>query len=204
MNVADPQHLNRAETIPPADAFHLVYHGTMARRYGIDLILHALNQLHTELPALRLTMHGRGDYLETVQRLIQELGLEERVSLSADFVALPDLIRLIRSAHVGVVPYRRDVFTDGILPTKLMEYAALGIPAIVARTPAIMAYFDETMVEFFTAESVDELAECIRRLYHDRSRLEAMAHNVEQFNQRYNWTAQQAAYVGLVERLVGR
>src|SRR5438874_8438514 len=30
--------------------------------------------------------------------------------------------------------YRRDVFTDGILPTKLLEYVALGIPAIVART----------------------------------------------------------------------
>ncbi len=39
-----------------------------------------------------------------------------------------------------------------------MEYTALGMPAIVARTPAIEAYFDNTMVEYFTSEAVNELA----------------------------------------------
>jgi glycosyltransferase involved in cell wall biosynthesis len=111
---------------------------------------------------------------------------------------MEELPALIASADLGLVPYRRDVFTDGILPTKLMEYAALGIPAIAARTPAISAYFDETMVEFFTAEGVKELTDCIKTLYHDPSRREDLARNIQKFNRRHSWANQKIEYVNLV------
>ena len=95
-----------------------------------------------------------------------DIALQAVARLQGD---LPDIRLTIHGR--GLVPYRRDVFTDGILPTKLMEYAALGIPTVVARTPSISAYFDETMVEFFTAEDVEELAHYIRTLYYDQARL---------------------------------
>ena len=203
MNVADPQYFYLDGATQPAQDkhFRLVYHGTMARRYGIDLILRAVDQVRKELPQIRLAMHGRGDYLEAVQALAKELDLSEWVQISSDFLPLEDLTDLIRSAHIGIVPYRRDVFTDGILPTKLMEYAALGIPAIVARTPGIEAYFDDSMVAFFHAEDVNELADCIATLCRDRARLKELTQNVQRFNQQYNWAAQQAEYANLVEQL---
>ena len=34
----------------------------------------------------------------------------------------------IDRVHIGLVPSVRDEWTDGVLPTKLLEYAALGIP----------------------------------------------------------------------------
>ena len=85
-----------------------------------------------------------------------------------------------------------------------MEYTALGIPAIAARTPAIAAYFDETMVQFFTPDDVEDLARCICALYSDRKRLAQLAYGAEKFNQRYNWTKIGAEYVALVERLGSR
>jgi glycosyltransferase involved in cell wall biosynthesis len=111
---------------------------------------------------------------------------------------------MIKKADVGLVPYRRDLFTDGILPTKLMEYVALGVPVIAARTPVIETYFDETMVQFFTPGEPEDLARCILALHADRQRLTALAQNADRFNQRYNWKAVSAAYVALVERLNSR
>jgi glycosyltransferase involved in cell wall biosynthesis len=111
---------------------------------------------------------------------------------------------LIASADLALVPYRCDVFTGGILPTKLMEYAAMGIPALVARTPVISAYFDETMVEFFTPENIQELVARIRSLYHNRARLDELARNICKFNQRHNWASQKTEYVDLVRRLALR
>jgi glycosyltransferase involved in cell wall biosynthesis len=181
--------------------FRLVYHGTLAYRYGIDLILQAVAMVRNELPRLHLTIHGRGEYLEALYALAEQLNLQDTVTFSTQYVPMHELPRLVASAHVGLVAYRRDVFTDGILPTKLMEYVALGVPAIVARTPTIEAYFDETMVEFFTPENVTELAGRIRYLYHHRNRLAELATNANRFNQLYDWSKQSAQLVNLADRL---
>lgn len=204
MNLADTRLFRRDRVSSQRSEdgrFHLFYHGTLARRYGIDLALLAINQLRCELPDLHLTIHGRGEYLGELQTLAKELGLGECVHFSTGYMPMEELPALIATADLGLIPYRRDVFTDGILPTKLMEYAALGVPAIAARTSAIEAYFDETTVQFFTPGDLDDLTRCIRELYHDRPRLAALSKNTEQFNQRYSWTVQSADYVRLVDTL---
>ena len=205
MNLADGQFFSPSPSTKASKKnnghFHLIYHGTLAKRYGIDLALQAIVLVRREIPGVHLTIHGRGDYLETLRQLADELGLDGNVHFNDQFLSIDQLSKLIASADVGVVPYRRDVFTDGILPTKLMEYAALGIPAIVSRTPTISAYFDETMVEFFTAENVEELAQSIQMLYDDRTRLGELASNIQKFNQRYSWAAQKTGYVNLVKGL---
>jgi glycosyltransferase involved in cell wall biosynthesis len=114
--------------------------------------------------------------------------------------ALPDLIR---QGDLGVVPNRCDLFTDGILPTKLMEYVSLGVPVVAARTTAITSYFDDTMVRFFTPGNVEELADAILALYHDPGQRAAYAENAARFHERYNWPAIAADYVGTLERLDG-
>jgi glycosyltransferase involved in cell wall biosynthesis len=196
MNVADNK-LFRRERIdvhPPQDShFHLLYHGNIA--------LQAVARLRHDLPDIYLTIHGRGAFLDNLRRLAQKLELGGHVRFSTEYIPIEELPALIASADLGLVPYRRDVFTDGILPTKLMEYAALGIPAVVARTSAISVYFDETMIEFFAAEDVEELARCIRTLYHNRSRLDELACNIQRFNQRYNWASQKIKYANLVKAL---
>lgn len=204
MNVADDRVFQR---VPPAPTraddgrFRLIYHGTLTRRYGVDLALHAVGIARRSIPGLHLTIHGIGEYTEALVALAAELDLNEHVSFSTRPVPMSELPDLIRSADLGIVPYRRDLFTDGILPTKLMEYVALGIPAVAARTPAISAYFDESMVQFFTPGDASDLARCILALHADRSRLAALACNADRFNQNYNWATVGAAYVDLVERL---
>jgi hypothetical protein len=63
------------------------------------------------------------------------------------------------------VPYRNDVFTDGLLPTKLMEYAAMGLPLYRVAYDGQESYFSDTMAEFFVPGDADDLARCIRLLY---------------------------------------
>jgi glycosyltransferase involved in cell wall biosynthesis len=206
MNVADHtifRPLNRE--VAPAfedDCLRLIYHGTITYRYGIDLILKAIAQLRRQAPNIHLTIHGGGEYQPKVVALAKELNLaEEHVSFSSRTIPLTDLPRLIRSAHIGLAPYRTDVFTDAIVPTKLMEYAALGMPAIAARTTAIQTYFEGTMVEFFTPGDADDLARCILNLYHNRARLAELARGAEVFNQRYNWEKLSEEYVHLIDKL---
>lgn len=208
MNVADDRIFQAgaaAEALPErsCDHFNVLYHGTITERYGIDLAIRAIDIVRRSIPEVRLTIHGVGEYREALVQLTAELGLQEYVHFSTEFIPTPEMPQFIRQADVGVVPYRRDVFTNGILPTKLMEYAALGVPAITARTSAIAAYFDDTMVQFFQPGDVEDLARCITLLYHDRQRLSSFVQHADQFNQRYNWSTVSAGYVSLVQQFNG-
>lgn len=203
MNVADERffHKNNSDGNHDDQQFHMIYHGIMGHRHGLDLALMALKQVLESEPNITFTLHGGGEGREKLEELVYELGLQEHINISKQFVPTPQLVEIIRTADVGIIPYRNGVFTGGILPTKLMEYAALGIPAIVARTPSVSAYFDNTMVEFFDPGDVDGLAACIRKLHHDRDRLTELSQNITRFNERFNWSVQSANYTKLVKGL---
>jgi glycosyltransferase involved in cell wall biosynthesis len=206
MNVADDRffHQNMTAEMPNDSAFRLIYHGIMGQRHGLDLALRALDQVRKSIPGVHLTLHGSGEHLDALRRLVDELGLQEHVRISTGFVVTEELAKFIKSADLGIIPYREGVFTGGILPTKLMEYAALGIPAIVARTPAIAKYFDDSMVQFFTPGDAEDLARCIQVLDSDRKRLAELTIGIQKFNQQYNWKKASAGYVACVEQLVAK
>jgi glycosyltransferase involved in cell wall biosynthesis len=218
MNVADDRVFNR-DTVAAmstdndhnsvqceaADGrFRLIYHGVMDYRHGLDLALEAINLVRRSAPEVHLTLHGGGPYRATLVSLTDELGLQDNVQFSNRLVPTVELPKLLREADLAIVPYRDGLFTGEILPTKLMEYAALGIPSIAARTPAIATYFDETMIEFFTPGSVDDLVGSIMKLYEDRTLLTKLANGAEKFNRHYNWARVSAEYVALVEKLGAR
>jgi glycosyltransferase involved in cell wall biosynthesis len=209
MNLPDPRVFpvegsGRAKRSAQNGLVHVFYHGNVTERYGLDILVKAFGRVNQQLPNTRLTIHGRGDYLPEVGRLIDELGLSETVTLSTRLIPLEDVVSLIKSADLAVVPYRNDVFTDGILPTKLMEYAALGIPAIASETSAIRAYFDEEMVHYFPPGDVGSLTKTIIQVIDSEERLNGLSKNIQRFNLNYNWRQQAKAYVRLVEKLAGK
>ena len=208
MNVADSRIFHRLSEAAPVHTngtdFNLIYHGTFTHRYGVDLIVRAVDKVREEIPNIKAILLGDGEYREELIALTTELGLEKYVDLSRPFIPAVDLPPIIREADVGIVPNRSNIFTDGLLPTKLMEYVALGTPVIAAQTPTIMAYFDDTMVQFFRPGDVDDLARCIISLSQERQRLAQFAHNADLFNQRYSWEQVAADYVATVDGLNGR
>lgn len=204
MNVADERiFVARTRSRVTRDGLHLLYHGSVHERYGLDLAVRAVATVKEEIPGVTLTIVGLGDAIPALRRLREELGVEQIVEIREELLPAEDLPDLIAAADVGIVPYRNDVFTDGLLPTKLMEYAEMGLPSIASRTSAIVEYFSDTMVEFFEPGDSGDLARAIRAVRPDRRRRD-LARGAQNFTSRYNWTEIGAAYVGLVRRLGGR
>ena len=110
---------------------------------------------------------------------------------------------LIRAADAGVVPLRRDIFTDTILPTKLMEYAHMGVPAVTTRTATISEYFADDMVAYFRSGDAADLAQRVLEIYRHPEQAQAMAARAKRFSDAHNWSSESAAYVALVDRLIG-
>ena len=204
MNVADDRVFKRdngkPSVRPEPGTFQLVYHGAMPARYGLDLAVQAVEQLREDIPGIHLRLIGCGEHLPYLTRLVNELGLAQHISFEGLHLAeeLPDIIL---SCDLGIVPYRNDIFTDGLLPTKLMEYTALGLPAVAARTTAISTYFKDTSVTFFEPGNVEDLARVILQLYRHPDALAQLALRSVVFNQQYNWGKTGSAYVELINDL---
>ena len=110
MNVADDRvfHPGAASGVSQGDdrngRFHLIYHGTMAQRYGLDLALRAIDLVRREAPDIHNTLHGGGEYRQTLEAIVGELNLQDHVQFRTRFVATDKLPRLTRKADLGIVP----------------------------------------------------------------------------------------------------
>lgn len=182
----------------PDRPFTLICHGTIEERYGLDTLVQALGLLATEIGSLRLMIYGEGSDRTRVQSLVQQLGLEDRVSFTG-WVPLEELVRAIRSADVGVVAIRRDVYRDLTLCHKMFDYVSLRTPAIVSRTRTVEEYFDESCFAMFTAGDPADLARAIREVYHQPELRRRLAERAAEVSRPYFWSQHKDWYRQIVE-----
>jgi glycosyltransferase involved in cell wall biosynthesis len=125
------------------------------------------------------------------------------VRLEQGMRPIEQIVPLILEADVGVVPIIDDPFTQYMLPVKLLEYVAVGIPSIASRTATIEAYFDDTMVAFTRPGDPEDLAAQVRALYRDPARRERLALAANRFNEAHSWERERETYYQLVDSLAG-
>jgi glycosyltransferase involved in cell wall biosynthesis len=204
MNVPDPRIFRpaAADAVERNGHFNLIYHGTMAERLGVDLVIRAVARLRERIPCLTLHLWGSGDDLPAFQQLARELAVEDRVSFKPGGFPLEELPGRLGAMDLGVVGNRTNVATDLMLPVKLLEYVSLGIPAVVPRLRTIDHYFSEDMVSYFEPEDVASLADAIHRMYCQPSARRGQAKLASHFLERHGWDRQGSELVAMYNRLV--
>jgi len=183
-----------------ADGFRVVNHGTISKRLGNDLIVHAAARLVKEIPGFELHFIGVGDNCEECKRLSESLGIADHVHFQRG-VPWDELAKKLERMDVGIVANRVNVATELMLPSKLIDYIVLGIPAVVPRLKAIQYYFTPEMVTFFEAENVDSMVGAILSLYRDKSRRERQISNARSFLTRCSWENNSSGLKDLYNRL---
>lgn len=187
----------------PGDPFHVVYHGNLAEQTGVDLLIQAVDRLKDKIPQLQLTIVGGGREMDDYRTLADSLGISHRVRFHGS-VVVPDIVDAVCHAHVAVDPKRKGVYAGETLSVKAMEYLALGIPLIVARTMAASFYFYEDTVRFFKPNNVDSLADAVFDLYQHPEKRRHLHIHADDFNRRYNWKQARQTYLSVLSDITGR
>jgi glycosyltransferase involved in cell wall biosynthesis len=187
------------ESRPAGDGvFRIVYHGTIAHRLGIDLILRAMAKVVQQIPA-ELWMYGSGDFLPEALALSDELGLGEKARFSRSFFPVEQIPEIVSGMDLGIIGNRRNLACDKyMLPVKLLEYVYLGIPVVAPRLEVIGHYFTDTMLRYYEPENVDQMAAAIVDLYRNRTERERQAKAALDFYRQHNIQAQAEAYLDLL------
>ena len=181
--------------------FSLICHGTLTRRLGLDLAIEALGLVRPRIRGASLTVIGAGDFLDQAHALTDRLGLNDRVRFEG-LVPLERLPALLSNADVGLVPNRSNSATHLMLPVKMLDYAALGIPTIAARLSTVEHYFSDDAVRYFEPGQSAQLAAAIEELYRHPERRAALAANARRIVERIGWPVQRAEYCRAIDALL--
>jgi glycosyltransferase involved in cell wall biosynthesis len=103
---------------------------------------------------------------------------------------------------LGVVPKRKNSFGNEAFSTKIMEFMAMGVPVIASKTRIDQYYFNDSLVQFFESESIEDLASRILQLVHDSEKRAVLRANALEFIEMNNWDVRKSEYLGLVDDLV--
>ena len=137
LNAPDPRHFpfQPGRVFEPiTEGLRLLYHGTVAERFGLAEAIEAVALLRPAIPGTTLRIHGKYDpaYRARLEALIEARRLRDAVTLGG-WLGVAEIAPAIREADIGIVPYLRDEFMSLALSTKTFEYAAMGLPVAASR-----------------------------------------------------------------------
>lgn len=206
-NFPDPELFNSnilRETRPAADdQFTLIFPGTLAARYGLDVAIRALPLLQDRIKSLKLIIIGpQNEYYKLVLLpLVQELNVAGSVEFKPP-MPNDQIPAQLAQADLGIYPAMPDSHMTIAIPGKLLEFAAMGLPFVSSRLQIVEEMFDEGSLLFFEPGNEKEFADCVVRLYENPAMRAEIAARAEQiYNQRHSGGSELQVYWDLLEEL---
>lgn len=180
----------------------LIHHSNFQRIYGLDVAVEGISRLS---PALRwrLDVYGDGPWRPKIEVAIARTGTGDRIHLHGR-VAMDDLPRLLAGADIGLVPSLPEPYLEYSLSTKLLEYAAMGVPTIATDLATFRHHFTDAALCYVPGAVPDALARAIEGLVGEPERTVAMGLEAQRQAAAYDWEVQRARYLDIIGRLVMR
>jgi len=205
LNALDERLMPTEPVTSDDEGFRVVYHGSVTPHYGVELLVDAFATVAGQIPGARLEIYGPGDAVPAVRSRVQQRGVTELVHVDGLSLPQEEVLQRIRGASVGVVSLLPIERNKAALPSKLLEYVALGIPVVAPDVPAILESFSEHEIVYFHGGNATSLAEAIRSVAADpagaRRRAEAA---MKRYRATYSWPIYAGRYVDLLEALIAR
>jgi glycosyltransferase involved in cell wall biosynthesis len=188
---------------PTDGPLHVLYHGGLAPRFGVDILIQAVARLRDTVPRVQLRICGSGEDRDRLAVLAAQID-PARIDVAREPVPFADIPAELQAAHIGVVPTLHDRFTELLLPVKLLEYVHMGLPVVGSRLPGIADYFSEGDMHAFTPGDPSDLARAIESVCADPAGARERAASASLRLGEISWRHQRERYLALVDELTGR
>jgi glycosyltransferase involved in cell wall biosynthesis len=177
------------------------YHGLIAPRHGLAQVAEALSMVHAEAPGAKLKVWGSGDGLGQLRERVDALKLNDSVQLPTRLLPINEMTAELEKIHIGVLASQLDLWTENVLPNKLMEYAVMGIPVITFRNRTIEQYFPDDAVTYVDPASPENLRQAMLRLIRDPEKARVQADRAREVMVGRTWRHQRRHYYDVIDRM---
>jgi glycosyltransferase involved in cell wall biosynthesis len=181
-------------------SLNFVYHGYLAPMYGLDIAIEAFKLFIKENNIFKFYIFGDGPGKELLENLVAKYGLNNHVFLMGS-VPHSKMIHYLSYMDVGILPIRKDIFTDLSFSNKLAEYIYLKIPVISSNLETTKYYFSEEEITYFNSEDPFDLKDQISFAYNNPQIMkEKAAKSIEKYKS-IKWSVMKKRYLDLVASL---
>lgn len=115
----------------------ILYIGRTYSFGGLDLLIKNFGKVLEQVPQAKLLLVGRGEILTELQQQAKETSYPDRIVFTGfqPFELMPDFINI---SNLCIIPFRLCEATFDIIPTKILEYLACGVPVVSTAMPGTM------------------------------------------------------------------
>jgi glycosyltransferase involved in cell wall biosynthesis len=182
--------------------FKMIYHGTIAERFGLHIAVEAMPLLLQKIPSSKLYIYGKYDpaYRVRLEAMIKDLNLEENVILKGRR-SLEVIYDLINECDAGIVPYLDNEYMNLALSTKTFEYAAAGLPIISTRLQSLAMTFDDDSLFFVQPDNPEAIALAAIKLCGDPELRKSLTINANNRLNSISWEVMSNRLINLMDNL---
>jgi glycosyltransferase involved in cell wall biosynthesis len=154
----------------------IMYSGNLNLGYDFETVFRAAKLL--ELQPVYFIIRGIGVLSDKVSQMVKEYDVKN-VDVRTDLLSQEQLVSVLNSADIFVLPMNLDArVMDQGLPTKLLEYQALGKPIVCISNGEAGKYIRKTQSGLVTAtRQPEELARLIMHLVNDENLAKTLGDN---------------------------
>jgi len=127
--------------------------------------------------------------------------MEQYILIYENIFSVEKLPKVLSKMDIGIIPNRKNVATELMLPVKLLEYVSLGIPTVVPRLKTIEYYFSDDMVKYYEPENIDSMASGILELYMNKEKRKQQVEKAFTFLDQYGWDKHKINLINLYENI---
>jgi glycosyltransferase involved in cell wall biosynthesis len=152
----------------------VVYVGGINRRYGLEILLQALDLANKKV-ALRLELVCRQD--EFMQHRPIFANYETAEWLHVHHLTGKDLEQVYRRSDIAVIPLLKDMYNDLAMPVKLFEYLSYDLPIVTTNCTEMANFISRNGVGVIAEDNAHSLAGRILQLVEDKSLYDQLRRN---------------------------
>ncbi len=182
----------------------MIYGGAVNYHRGLQCVVEALSELIRTYPNLVLWIAGTGSYIRTLEKMTEELHIEEHVRFWG-WMQQKELIEKISSADYALIPHIQSQHTNATIPHKIFQYMYAGIPIIASDCAPIKRIIEETNtgIIFRNMDSRD-FAEAFKRIHEKEDIKQGIRERGKRWvEKKYNWIYDSETLVKVYDGLHG-
>lgn len=146
--------------------FIVCFLGTLAWWQGVDVLVKALARLRERGVPLKFLIIGDGPMRSLIERMLKDLYIDYEIT---GFISHEEALKRLSTADVLVLPRRRTSTTEHVIPIKVIEAWALGIPVIITKHKIFINMgFKDGEHLLYCEPNPGNIAETILRLIHNK------------------------------------